>query len=322
MRAPLILVCLALAACSASVLTPDERDEQTVAADALTGGIPVGSKLVATGNVNLRSRASTSSTILDVVPKGESVTALSSTPSSGFYKVSFDGQTGYCHGNYLKAVPSPPAAPPSDGAPLPGDGSTSSNGPSAASILAALGSCSPISAGKLRNDEDGAATVSVCGGPGDVVWWKADLDVDCDGKKSAVCNSSTDGSFQSQTAAVDSTGAYLDAATLPYVVVPLPSSKFDYKAAGIRLGSVVAVIYGDKVEYGIVGDLGPSSAIGEASYAMAKRLGINPDPSIGGVDSGVTYVAFTGTASMVKKKESHAEAVSIGTARADALVEP
>ena len=82
------------------------------------------------------------------------------------------------------------------------------------------------------------------------------------------------------------------------------------------MGSVAAVIYDGKIEYGIVGDVGPTSIIGEASYAMAKRLGINPDPKVGGISTGVTYIVFTGPSGVVSKKEDHAEAVTKGTARA------
>ena len=71
---------------------------------------------------------------------------------------------------------------------------------------------------------------------------------------------------------------------------------------------------------GIVGDIGPSSILGEASYAMASGLGINPNPSTGGAASGVTYVVFTGKSAVVQKNEDHAEAVTLGTARAAQLL--
>jgi hypothetical protein len=35
-----------------------------------------------------------------------------------------------------------------------------------------------------------------------------------------------------------------------------------------------------------------SAIIGEASYKTAADLGIDPDPSSGGTDSGVTYIFF------------------------------
>ena len=74
--------------------------------------------------------------------------------------------------------------------------------------------------------------------------------------------------------------------------------------------------------YGIFGDAGPSGAIGEGSYAMAEALGIPPSPISGGVDSGVTYLIFTGSGARVSRNEDHAEAVSRGEALLDAFLTP
>jgi hypothetical protein len=74
------------------------------------------------------------------------------------------------------------------------------------------------------------------------------------------------------------------------------------------------------VEYGVFGDEGPSSIIGEASYAMASSLGIDPDPSTGGVDTGVAYIAFTGSDAVVPVIEDHAMATALGEAKARALL--
>jgi hypothetical protein len=126
--------------------------------------------------------------------------------------------------------------------------------------------------------------------------------------------------IQNATSATDSNGNPLDAAALPFVVIPLPSTRFDYTQHGIQLGQVIAAIYDDKVEYGVFGDQGPTSIIGEASYAMAKRLGIDPDPSTGGVGSGVTYIVFTGPEGVVSVMEDHAQAVHIGQLRARQLI--
>jgi len=192
--------------------------------------------------------------------------------------------------------------------------------PSAADLLGKLATCTKVG-GDYATDSGGAQTISICGLTS-AVFWKADLDVDCDGKMSTQCNLTTDPAYQNQTSATDSHGDPLDAATLPYVVVPLPSTRFDYSAAGLSFGSVIAVIYMDKVEYGVFGDEGPSSIIGEASYAMASSLGIDPDPSTGGADSGVAYIAFTGPSAVVPVIEDHAMAVQLGIAKARALLQP
>ena len=68
----------------------------------VSGSIPVGTELSATGNVNLRSGASKSHTILDVVPKGDTVVVQSSTPQNGFYRIEHDGTIGWSHGDYYQ----------------------------------------------------------------------------------------------------------------------------------------------------------------------------------------------------------------------------
>lgn len=188
----------------------------------------------------------------------------------------------------------------------------------AAALLDAIASCNVVG-GPYASDSGGPALVDICAAPA-AVFWKADLDVDCDGKTSDVCNFNTDPAYQDQTAASDSQGMPLDAATLPYVVLPSPSTRWSYRTAGLAMGSVVAVIYGDHVEYGVAGDTGPADIIGEASYAMAASLGIDPDPATGGADAGVAYIAFTGPDAEVMVTEDHGEAVRIGVAHARALL--
>jgi Fungal chitosanase of glycosyl hydrolase group 75 len=190
--------------------------------------------------------------------------------------------------------------------------------PTAAQLLGAISACNVVG-GKYAKDSGGTATVDICGLTG-AVFWKADLDVDCDGKMTAKCSLATDPDYMNQTAATDSMGNALDAAALPYVVVPGVSARWSYRAAGLAMGSVVAVIYGDHLEYGILGDVGPVAAIGEASYRMAELLTINPNPSTGGTAAEVAYIAFTGMAAEVDVIEDHAMAVQIGVAHAKLLL--
>ncbi|MFB6699247.1 glycoside hydrolase family 75 protein [Streptomyces rubiginosohelvolus] len=180
----------------------------------------------------------------------------------------------------------------------------------AAQLLAEVRACSRISKGRYRTDSGSAkATVPVCG-TRDAVFWKADMDIDCDGRKTRACNRKTDPYFLPETAFQSSRGEPLDSASLPHVVVPGPSKVWDYRKAGLTGGSVVAVVYRDRVRYGVIGDTGPTGIIGEASYAMAKTLGIDPDPSTGGAESGVTYIAFKN--SRISPIESRARAQSRG----------
>ncbi|MGW0583992.1 glycoside hydrolase family 75 protein [Streptomyces sp. NPDC002920] len=180
---------------------------------------------------------------------------------------------------------------------------------SAADLLAKVTSCSQISSGKYRTDDETSASIPVCG-KNDAVFWKADMDIDCDGQRTSQCNEDTDPWYQDDTAFHQSDGKPLRADTLPYVVVPSSSSIWNYGSAGIKGAGVVAVIYQNKVEYAVVGDTGPTKIIGEASYATAKALGIDPDPENGGTDSGVTYILFKN--SKVSPIESHSAAVDLG----------
>lgn len=197
-------------------------------------------------------------------------------------------------------------------------GPDAAGAPTAAELLARIAACTGVG-GPYATDVGEPADISICGFPGAVAW-TADLDVDCDGKPTAQCNLQTDPAYQDQTAATDSNGDPLDAAALPFVVIPGRSTRFDFIDAGLEMGSVVAVIFNDHVEYGPLGDIGPQAIIGEASYAMAARLAIDPDPSTGGTDGGVAYIAFTGATAQVGVIEDHDAAVTLGIERAKALL--
>lgn len=201
-----------------------------------------------------------------------------------------------------------------------GSSSGGSSGVSVDALLALTANCDVASNGDYATDEGENETISICKLNG-AFFWKADMDIDCDGKITAACNSDTDPAFYNGTSASDSNGDPLDAAALPFFVIPLPSSRFDYDAQDIHLGATGAVLYQGKLQFGIFADEGPSGIIGEASYAMASLLGVDPDPSFGGTDSGVTYFVFTGTESVVGTNEDHAEAVTLGAARAQAVLD-
>nr|WP_260859857.1 glycoside hydrolase family 75 protein [Streptomyces cupreus] len=179
----------------------------------------------------------------------------------------------------------------------------------AADLLAKARECAQISRGRYRTDDGRPPTIPVCG-TREAVFWTADLDIDCDGRPGRHCNSRTDPYFSDVTAFTQSDGRYLDAERLPYVVVPAPSSVWDYRDHGIRGGSVVALVYRDRVRYAVVGDVGSRDNIGEASYAAAEALGIRPDPHGGGTASGVTYIVFKDT--RVEPIEDREAAVTVG----------
>ncbi|WP_244328785.1 glycoside hydrolase family 75 protein [Streptomyces marokkonensis] len=179
----------------------------------------------------------------------------------------------------------------------------------AADLLARVRTCTPVSHGRYREDHGSPATVPVCG-TRDAVFWKADMDIDCDGRPGLRCNAGTDPYFSASTAFAQSDGRPLSSEELPYVVVPAPSTVWNHRTDGVRGGSVAAVVYRDRVRYAVVGDTGPADIIGEASYAAAESLGIDPDPRSGGTPSGVTYIVFRN--SEVTPVEDHGAAVAEG----------
>lgn len=189
--------------------------------------------------------------------------------------------------------------------------------PSAADLLAKTRSCNQVSHGTFTNTQAGTQ-VPICGANG-AFFWTSGMNVDCDGQRTDKCNENTDCCFQADTSFHQTDGAPLDAAALPYVVIPQSNDTWDYAANGIQGGDVVAVIHGGNVEYAVFGDTGPADIIGEASYATADRLGINPDPKNGGTADPVTYIVFPGSAPGTI--ESHDQAVSQGRAAAQQFVD-
>jgi hypothetical protein len=187
-------------------------------------------------------------------------------------------------------------------------------------LLALTAGCGDQLGGLYATDSGETENIPVCGLIGGV-YWTADFDIDCDGIETTVCNAQTDGAYQPQTSAQTSTGEFLDASTLPYVVIPLPSGRFTYADHDIDLGQVVAVIYDGQIQFGVFGDQGPDDIIGEASYRMAQLLGIDPDPSTGGTDGPVTFIAFPGDTGRVTIMEDHQEASDIGAVRAQELID-
>jgi Fungal chitosanase of glycosyl hydrolase group 75 len=189
-------------------------------------------------------------------------------------------------------------------------------GPSASQLLARVAKgCTKVSKGNYKSDDETSANISICKA-GSAFVWKADMDIDCDGISTSNCNKSKDPWYQGQTSFQTSKGKSFQADKTHYYVIPLPSSKWSYKSAGIKPGAVAAVIYNNKVVYAVFADEGPSGIIGEASYATAKALGINPDPSNGGVDSGVTYVVFPGQVPSPVEDNSKIDAKGVAAATA------
>ncbi|MDF2695400.1 MAG: hypothetical protein K0S65_3783 [Labilithrix sp.] len=91
----------------------DTSDGPMVGADDSVPALPdsfevmaAASKARTTANVNLRKTASTGASILAVIPSGTTIDLASSTPTSGFYKIIYNGVTGFAHSNYLTPLTS------------------------------------------------------------------------------------------------------------------------------------------------------------------------------------------------------------------------
>ncbi len=192
-------------------------------------------------------------------------------------------------------------------------------GPTAQQLKDKTAGCpTQLSNGKYAQDSGVARTIAVCK-TGAAVHWTADFDIDCDGQRTTQCNENTDPYFQPNTSWNQSDGRPLNSAGLPFIVVPLSSSIWNFTTAGIGGATVAAVVYQDKVAYAVVDDQGPTGIIGEGSYKLAQQLGINPHPSTGGVSGAVaTFILFPGVKSV--PIENQVDALSKGQAAATSFV--
>jgi uncharacterized protein YraI len=76
--------------------------------DQITARYAAGTKLQTTANLNLRSGASTSHSVVIVMPNASTVTLVDG-PSNGWYRVRYGAYTGWAYGAYLKVAPSQPS---------------------------------------------------------------------------------------------------------------------------------------------------------------------------------------------------------------------
>ncbi|KAJ5557946.1 hypothetical protein N7535_009439 [Penicillium sp. DV-2018c] len=131
----------------------------------------------------------------------------------------------------------------------------------------------------------------------------ADMDIDCDGANNSAGDCSNDPTGQGVTAFKDIVSDYgiedLDANIHPYVVFGNDGANPSFKPEdhGMEPLSVMAVVCGGKLHYGIWGDTNGGTSTGEASISLAKLC--FPDENITG-DNGhsekdVLYIGFTGT---------------------------
>lgn len=104
-------------------------------------------------------------------------------------------------------------------------------------------------------------------------------------------------SLQNPAFAITDPRRYVDASTIPYVVLPEAAAR----AGGLRLGDLAAVVNqgNGKIAYAIYADQGPKDKLGEGSLDLANRLRTTPLPDNQGVrqslPKGIVYVLFPGS---------------------------
>ncbi|KAI0139033.1 glycoside hydrolase family 75 protein [Hypoxylon sp. NC0597] len=141
----------------------------------------------------------------------------------------------------------------------------------------------------------------------------ANMDIDCDGTQGSAADDGrcgNSGDTQSITSFADTVRGYgkgvrdLDANIHPYVVFGNVGSKagfteFNPQDHGVEPLSVMAVVCGDKLIYGVWGDEngddGEKSVVGEASISLATAcFGKSMNGNNGHDENDVLYIAFTG----------------------------
>ncbi len=81
------------------------EDNVAYSDDAVSGGVPIGTEMVATADLNFRTGPSTNNAVLRVLPNGTHVVTVDqTTPQNGFYKIKQNGTTGWAYGAYLEIV--------------------------------------------------------------------------------------------------------------------------------------------------------------------------------------------------------------------------
>jgi Fungal chitosanase of glycosyl hydrolase group 75 len=142
----------------------------------------------------------------------------------------------------------------------------------------------------------GLDSIEHAGHPGN--WWALATDTGNPNGRPVIQskNDPAPGYYVSMTALYDSSiedehnpRRFVDAATIPYVVLPPEGLKH----AGLGDFATIVNLQNGRVAGGIVADeSAPELPMGEGSMALAKMLDIDPNPRTGGIEKGVAYVIY------------------------------
>ncbi len=124
----------------------------------LTGSLPVGTVLIATTDVNLRTGPSSAYPVLNVVSSGDTVIVVASDPEGGFYNVSYVNEIGWSSGAYYQIDTAAGSSSGAGGSPSSGAGGSPSSGAGGSPSSGAGGSPSSSS-----SSSSGATTWSCTG---------------------------------------------------------------------------------------------------------------------------------------------------------------
>ena len=106
--------------------------------------------------------------------------------------------------------------------------------------------------------------------PDGTVFFDAKMAIDADG---STLSKRAERPNQPETALrYPTTGTSLDSERVPYVVLPIGDLR---RTTGVGTGDLAAVVKNGKVQFAIVGDVGPPPKIGEGSLKLHANLGHN-----------------------------------------------
>lgn len=154
---------------------------------------------------------------------------------------------------------------------------------------------------KRRASDSTPVVVRELGGPGGRLVFESGMTIDTDGRirdpEARRRIAREDRHHQGDTALHYADGSPLDPTRVPYIVLP-------QGFGGAQNGDLALVEHGGRKVLAVVGDRGPRRSLGEASIAVAQALGIDSHGGRGGVESGVRYTVFPGTAGFNPRNEA------------------